>query len=62
MKGHQTVGGNKSMPVVPPPRARKLTVQEEQLRKEMLDTARRFSKDPEMAICWKLGIGACFKF
>jgi len=39
-----------------------LTEEELRLRAEMVRRAREFSKDPEFAICSKIGIGACFKF
>jgi len=51
-----------TIPKVPPARTRKLTAKEQQLKSQMVETAKRFSKDPEMAICKKVGLGACFEF
>lgn len=53
---------NKPVPKVSPPRSRKLTAKEKELKKKMMNTARKFAKDPEKAICDKLGIGACWEF
>jgi len=52
----------KPMPKVPPARTSGLNDEELQMRQKMIEAADKFSRDPEMAICKKIGIGACFKF
>ena len=53
---------NLKMPDVPPKRTKELSEEEVRMQAKMLNIAKKFSKDPEMAICKKLGIGACFEF
>lgn len=62
MKQQTTAKRNQSVPKVPPIRSNKLTAKEKELKKKMMNAAKKFAKDPEMAFCDKLGIGACWEF